>query len=192
MNAIRKIVLAAAVLTALGAGRGLALEESELLQCGRWWQAPEPGDNSYVERKYAPDRLVDILHVAIDVTPDFKARTIRGVTSIRFAPIARPLEEFSLDAVDLRVSSVAASTAISSYSVTDEKIAIIFRPPIPVGQETTVVVTYEAEPKRGLYFRTPELGYPEQDTHLFSQGEAHEAPTGSRATIIPMSVPRPK
>jgi aminopeptidase N len=173
-----KIVLAAVVIAAVCAVRGMALEEeeSELLQCGRLWTAPEQANTSYVERKYAPDRTVDILHVAIDVTPDFKARTIRGVTSIRFAPIARALEEFSLDAIDLRVSSVAASTAIASYSVTDEKIAIVFRPPIPPGQETTVVVTYEAEPKRGLYFRTPELGYPEQDTHLFSQGEAHEAP----------------
>jgi aminopeptidase N len=178
MNAIRKIVLAAAMTAAVCAVPGMAFEEeeSELLQCGRLWAAPEQGSTSYVERKYAPDRMVDILHVAIDVTPDFKARTIRGVTSIRFAPIARALEEFSLDAVDLRVSSVAANTAISSYSVTNEKIAITFRPPIPPGQETTVVVTYEAEPKRGLYFRTPELGYPEQDTHLFSQGESHEAP----------------
>ncbi len=178
MNVIRKIVLAAAVIAAVCAAPGVALEEeeSELLQCGRLWAAPEQGSASYVERKYAPDRTVDILHVAIDVTPDFKARTIRGVTSIRFAPIARALEEFSLDAIDLRVSSVAASTAIAGYSVTDEEIAITFRPPIPPGQETTVVVTYEAEPKKGLYFRTPELGYPEQDTHLFSQGEAHEAP----------------
>lgn len=91
MNAIRKIVLAAAVIAAVYTVRGMALEEeeSELLQCGRLLTAPEQRNDSYVERKYAPDRTVDILHVAINVTPDFKARTIRGVTSIRFAPIAR-------------------------------------------------------------------------------------------------------
>jgi len=153
-----------------------SVEEFELLQCGRLRMAPAQNSDSYVERKYAPDRTVDILHVAIDVTPDFKARTIKGVASIRFAPIAKELREFSLDAMDLRVSSVSADKAISDYSVTDEKIAITFRQPIPPDQETTVVVTYEAEPKQGLYFRTPELGYSEQDMHLFSQGEPHEAP----------------
>jgi aminopeptidase N len=163
MRITRKIVFIAFVVSLTGAAQGAA-------------RAPAPKGDSYVDRQYAPDRTVDILHVAIDVTPDFKARTIKGVTSIRFAPIARQLQEFSLDAMDLRVSSVSATTAIDDYSVTNEKITIMFRQPIPPGQETTVVVRYEAEPKRGLYFRTPELGYREQDTHLFSQGEEHEAP----------------
>jgi aminopeptidase N len=176
MSVIRLVVPILFAIVMAGAARGVSLEESDLLQCGRLMRAPEQKSDPYVERKYAPDRTVDILHVAIDITPDFKARTIRGVTSIRFAPIARQLEELSLDAVDLRVSSVSASTAISGYSVTDEKITITFHPPIPPGRETTAVITYEAEPKKGLYFRTPELGYGEQDMHLFSQGEAHEAP----------------
>ncbi|MFC1508500.1 hypothetical protein ACFL60_02310 [Candidatus Omnitrophota bacterium] len=42
------------------------------------------------ERHYAPDRKVDILHIKIDVTPDFKARTVAGTTTISFTPIAKP------------------------------------------------------------------------------------------------------
>jgi aminopeptidase N len=163
MKISRRVVLIMSVVLLAGAARGVS-------------EAPERKSDSYVERKYAPDRTVDILHVAIDITPDFKARSIKGVTSIRFAPIARELEELSLDAMDLHVLSVSATATIADYSATDEKIAITFREPIPPGQETTVVVTYEAEPQKGLYFRTPELGYREQDMHLFSQGEAHEAP----------------
>ncbi len=176
MNTIRPLVSIVFAVALVTVARGDSVEEIDLLQCGRLVQAPEPTNGSYIEQKYAPDRRVDILHVAIDITPDFKTRTIKGVTSIRFAPIARGLEELSLDAMDLRVSSVCASAAIAGRSVTNEKIAITFGRPIPPGQETTVVVTYEAEPKRGLYFRTPELGYSEQDMHLFSQGESHEAP----------------
>jgi aminopeptidase N len=176
MNVIRALTSIVFAVALVAAVRGDSVEESDLLQCG--WLVRAPGQNSgtYVEQKYAPDRRVDILHVAIDITPDFKARTIKGVTSIRFAPIARGLEELSLDAMDLRVSSVSATAAIAAYSATDEKIAITFRQPILPGQETTVVVTYEAEPRRGLYFRTPELGYSERDMHLFTQGESHEAP----------------
>ena len=128
------------------------------------------------ERQYAPDRTADVLHITIDVTPNFKNRTIAGATTIKFAPISRPLTEFRLDAVDLDVSSVTSSAKIEGYSVTDEHITITFKPAVPVGAEATVTIIYKAEPKQGLYFRTPEMGYPQQDTHLFTQGESHEAP----------------
>jgi len=128
------------------------------------------------EPKYAPDREADILHIAIDVTPDFKTRTVAGTTTIKFAPISKPLTKLRLNAVDLDVSSVTSSAKIEGYSVTDDAITITFEPAVPVGAETTVTVVYEAEPKQGLYFRTPEMGYPKEDTHLFTQGETHEAP----------------
>ena len=128
------------------------------------------------QRQYAPDRKADILHVTIDVTPDFEARTVAGTTMITFAPIAKPLTELRLDAIDLSVSSVTSAAKIAGYAVTDEAITITFEPPLPPETETTVTIVYEAEPKRGLYFRTPQMGYPEEDTHLWTQGETHGAP----------------
>ena len=151
------------------------------------------------ERKYAPDRKVDIIHITIDVTPDFKARTIAGTTAIKFAPIAKPLTELRLDAADLTVSSVASSAAIDGYSTTDKAITITFAPPLEPGAETTVTVDYEAEPKRGLYFRTPEMGYRKGDTHLFTQGEpqkgrhwypSHDYPNERFTSEVICHVPR--
>ena len=37
-----------------------------------------PTDVSVTDRKYAPSREIDILHLAIDVTPDFKQRSIEA------------------------------------------------------------------------------------------------------------------
>jgi len=126
--------------------------------------------------QYAPDREVDILHIVIDVTPDFKACTVAGATTIKFSPIATPLTELRLDAIDLSVSSVTSSAEVAGYTVTDEAITITFEPAVPPGAETTLTVAYQAEPKRGLYFRTPQMGYREDDTHLWTQGETHQAP----------------
>jgi len=137
--------------------------------------APQ-GKAKTVERQYAPDRKADILHITIDVTPDFKTRTVAGTTTIKFKPIAKPLTELRLDAIDLDVSCITSSAQVEGYSVTDEAIIITFDPPIQPEVEANVKVLYEAEPKRGLYFRTPEMGYKEGDTHLFTQGESHEAP----------------
>src|ERR1700720_3067885 len=63
-------------------------------------------------RKYAPDREVNILHLALDVTPDFKQRTIEGKATLKFKPIAKPARELKLDAVDLNVHSITSTEKI--------------------------------------------------------------------------------
>ncbi len=127
------------------------------------------------QRQYAADREVQALHLALEVTPDFKRRTIQGKAAIRFKPVAKPVQEIKLDAVKLDVGSVSASEKVQAYQVTDDKLIVTFAAPIPPDHEVTVTVAYSAEPSEGLYFRTPEMGYKEGDTHLFSQGEEIEA-----------------
>ncbi|MEX2215563.1 MAG: M1 family aminopeptidase [Phycisphaeraceae bacterium] len=126
-------------------------------------------------RNYAPHRLVDVTHVKIEVTPDFKGRSIAGRTTIQFTPISTPVEVLTLDAVDLTVSKVEGSAAIADYHVTSNAIVIHFKEPIGPGVAASVTVSHSAQPQRGLYFRTPSQGYKEVDTHLWTQGETHEA-----------------
>ena len=52
-------------------------------------------------RKYMRDRLAQIQHLKLDVTPDFAKRTIRGTATLTFKPIAKPLPKLELDAVGL-------------------------------------------------------------------------------------------
>ncbi len=126
------------------------------------------------ERHYAPSREIDVLHLKLDVTPNFDERTVSGTVLINFSPIAKPLEELSLDAVDLYIDSVKASSSIDDYQNTGEKLIITFKKPIPAGKESYVEVSYSAEPEIGLYFRTEEMGYKEGEDHLWTQGEMHE------------------
>ena len=133
-----------------------------------------PGD-APSGRHYAPDREVDVLHLMLEVTPDFKQRTIEGRATITFKPILKPVREIKLDAVDLNVHAVTSTEKIQGYQVTGEKLVITFATNLPAGRETGVTVTYQAEPRLGLYFRTPEMGYKEGDTHLFTQGEEVDA-----------------
>jgi aminopeptidase N len=146
----------------------------EQVQCGRGHAMLAPADSS-AYRKYAPDREFDLLHLALDVTPDFKARSVRGQATIRFKPIARPLEQLKLDAVELAVEAVTSSAKIAAYQATDKQIIVTFAEAIPVDKEATVTVTYSATPRKGLYFRTPEMGYNATDTHIWTQGEPIEA-----------------
>ena len=131
--------------------------------------------NSVEGRQYAPDRRVDILHLALEVTPNFTNRTVAGLAMLKFAPIARPLRELRLDAVGLDVSKVTTAATVQAWQIDADALRITFNPPLPPEQEASVTITYSAEPAKGLYFRTPELGYRPEDTHLFSQGEAELA-----------------
>jgi aminopeptidase N len=139
------------------------------------WAAPAK-ESQEPPRRYAPDRHVDVTHVSIDVTPDFASRTMHGVTTIAFTPMVEPLKELRLDAIDLDIVSVKSPARIAGYTTDDKAIVVTFDPAIPAGEQAAVTVCYDAEPQKGLYFRTPQMGYPGSDVHLFTQGESHEAP----------------
>ncbi len=126
-------------------------------------------------RKYARDRFVDVLHLKLDVTPDFAKRTVRGTATLSFKPIAKPLPRLELDAVGLTIEGITTTGAVlAEHEVTDEKLVLVFKEPVAAGAEASVSVTYHAQPEVGLHFRTPEIGYKEGDTQVWSQGEAEQ------------------
>lgn len=124
-------------------------------------------------RKYARDRRIDILHLKLDVTPDFTNRTVAGTTTMTFKPIALPLAELELDAIGLDIFEVNARGAkVAEHQVTHEKLIVTFASPLAPDAEVTLTVRHAAQPEHGLYFRTPEMGYKDGDTQVWSQGEA--------------------
>lgn len=132
-------------------------------------------DDDKNDVKYAPDRRVDILHLALDVTPDFEKRSVKGEASLSFVPIAKPLEDLTLNAVDLQVDDVRSNLPLAGYQVTSRNIQISFADPVPLGTEVKLSIKYSAQPSKGLYFRVPSNGYKAQDMHVFTQGEMIEA-----------------
>jgi aminopeptidase N len=126
-------------------------------------------------RKYAPDRDVQMNHLALDITPDFTNRTIGGEAQLTFSATAKPVSQVRLDSVDLDIDQITSSYKIESYEVGLKKITVNFTPPLAPSNAVTLRIKYHAEPKAGLYFRTPEMGYPAGDTHFFSQGEESDS-----------------
>ena len=143
----------------------------ECLKSATFLAPSEPG----ADHNYPPDREVNVSHLALDITPDFKQRTFEGKETFQFKPNGKPVQELSLDAVDLTILSVASTEEIQGWQLTTNKLIITFVKPVPLDQEEMVVIAYRAHPSKGIYFRTPEMGYKEGDTHLFSNGEPIEA-----------------
>jgi aminopeptidase N len=97
-------------------------EEAENIRCRQalWLADPETSD----QRKYAPDREIDILNLALDITPDFQERTIAAIATLTFKPIAKALFEIQLDAVDLNVKSVTSTAKVKTFQVTGKKLIV--------------------------------------------------------------------
>ena len=161
-------------LAGLLAGGARAEIESTAIRCVKSARFLAPVDSPDY-RKYAPDRSVQMVHLALDITPDFQQRTIAATATLRLKPVVKPVQELTLDAVDLNVRSVTATEKIQAYQATDKQVIVTFAEAIPPDKEVVVTIAYSAEPTLGLYFRTPEMGYKAGDTHLFSQGEEIEA-----------------
>src|SRR3954468_11317216 len=152
------------------AALSLCAEESELICAGARILAAPTTPDSPDYRKYAPDRKVDIVNVLIDITPDFTNETISATATLTFKPIAKPLRDWTLDAEELRISSVKSSAEVAAFNSDDKQLTITFANELPIDREQSVTIAYTAAPKQGLYFRTPRQGYKAGDTHLFTQG----------------------
>lgn len=148
-------------------------EHQHNLLCRHWSQFP--GDLENKIQRYPTERQVDVLDLALDVTPDFKNRRVSGTATITFQTMLQPVGQLRLDAYDLEVSKITSGPKIESWENTDRALLIHFEKPIPPMRKGKISITYEAEPVKGLYFRTPELGYKKSDMHIWTQGETIEA-----------------
>ena len=136
--------------------------------------APHGGftDETAAPRQYAPDRNAGFVHMSLDITPDFQQRTITGAVTFTFKPIAKPLAELELNAAEMNIVAVESPAKIQAWQLNADQLVVTFASPIPADQESSVTIRYTAQPEKGLYFRTPELGYKPGDEHLFTQGES--------------------
>ncbi|MEK9984364.1 MAG: M1 family metallopeptidase, partial [Opitutae bacterium] len=151
----------------------LHAEHQHTLKCRHWNSFHWPVDTSV--QRYGPQRQVDILDLSLDVTPNFEERRVAGTATIHFKTMQWEVQELRLDAYNLEISSVKGGPKIEYWENTDRELAITFEQPIPPKKDAKISIVYEAEPIKGLYFRTPELGYQKSDMHIWTQGETIEA-----------------
>jgi aminopeptidase N len=149
----------------------VAEEMRSLCECGKQHLMP-PSNYNLPGRKYARDRLADIKHVSLDVVPNFKDRSLAATMQMSLSPIGLPLRKFELDAVGLEIAKVQAEPPLAEWQNTGEKLVLWFREDVAPETPVQLSVTYSVTPTDGIYFRTPEMGYPATDTQLWTQGEA--------------------
>jgi aminopeptidase N len=130
--------------------------------------------------RYAPDRLLDVQHIQLDVRLDVADKRIDGVCRTTLAPIVADVKHLELDAVEMDIQEVrldGAGGGELDYAYDGKKLRIELgnKKARPVGKPFTISVTYTCHPRRGLYFVGPDAEYPNRPLQVWSQGQDEDS-----------------
>ena len=123
-----------------------------------------PGDHAVWPR----DRVVDVLHMKVDVRLDVPNKRVIGTVTHTVAPMNDGVVAAEFDAIDMDIQSVLVAKQPAIYRYDGAKLFVELGTR-KKGQEVTVAIQYTATPRIGLYFIQPDEGYPEKPVQVWSQ-----------------------
>lgn len=123
-----------------------------------------PGDHAVWPR----DRVVDVLHMKVDVRLDVPNKRVSGTVTHTVAPMNDGVVAAEFDAIDMEIQSVLVAKQPAIYRYDGAKLFVELGTR-KKGQEVTVAIQYTATPRIGLYFIQPDEGYPEKPVQVWSQ-----------------------
>ncbi|MDX2093095.1 MAG: M1 family metallopeptidase [Kofleriaceae bacterium] len=126
-------------------------------------------------QRWAPDRVVDIGHIALAIEVDPAKRTVRGTATLRSTVIAPDTRFVELDAVELTIEKVTVGGEPAVFRHDGTKLRIQLPRPAATGTELVLEVGYRGAPRRGLYFIGPDPGYPDKPTQVWTQGQDEDS-----------------
>jgi len=105
------------------------------------------------EPESAPrEHALDMQKMSIDVTFDTKLAQVNGKVTHTFSVLQRKVDSVKLDAVKIKVMQVMAGGKPARFRSDDSSLTIYFEPPMKWGTKSTIDITYQATPRKGLYF----------------------------------------
>ena len=126
--------------------------------------------------RYGPDKTVDVLHIDLHLTPDLENASLAGVCTTRVRALDERVTDLTLDAVDLRVTSVERDGKPLRFAQRDKKLEVAFNPALAPEEEATFAITYGVtRPRHGLFFVEPTPAYPHKVRHLWTQSQDENA-----------------
>ncbi|TMQ11914.1 MAG: peptidase M1 [Deltaproteobacteria bacterium] len=125
--------------------------------------------------RWAPDRVVDIQHLALVLDVDPTRRSVTGTVTLRCRVIADDTRAVELDAVELIIERVTANDAAAAFRNDGKKLRVELPRPAPAGSELVLAIAYRGAPRRGLYFIAPDEAYPHKPVQVWSQGQDEDS-----------------
>lgn len=124
-----------------------------------------PGDRPVWPR----DRVVDVLHMKVDVRLDVPNKSVSGTVTHTIAPLNDGTAAAEFDAIDMRIEAVTIAKKPANFAYNGRTLRVELGGALKKGQEVAVAIQYVAHPRIGLYFIAPDEGYPDKPAQVWSQ-----------------------
>lgn len=151
---------------------------------------------------YPPHRGADIEHIRLEIDiPDMNVPKLNVRETVRFAPIAGPVQVLPLNGSLLKISSASsAGRSVKFETVESEQVVnFSFDPPVDAGQTADLVVDFFVDdPPEGLIWTLESPAWPGRPALVYSQGEAesnrywflsHDFPNDRTTSEVLVTVP---
>jgi aminopeptidase N len=153
------------------------LELAERAHCGRIAAAagarpfPLAGDTAH----YAPDVIVDVGHIKLEVRIDPKRRFIEGTATHHVRAINDGVRSVRFDAAEMEVRSVRVGGRAVRFEYADPVLRVDLPRALRAGAGAEIAIAYSAFPRRGLYFTGPDRDYPRKPVQAWTQGQDEDS-----------------
>jgi aminopeptidase N len=139
--------------------------------CGRRWDEPRtpphalPGDRPVWPR----DRVVDVLHMKIDIKLDVPGKRVSGTVTHSVAPLNDGTRYVEFDAIGMVIPAVTVAKKPAPFDYDGAKLRVDIGEGRKRGQELAIGVAFEASPRIGMYFIAPDKAYPGKPVQVWTQ-----------------------
>ncbi|MBX3225686.1 MAG: HEAT repeat domain-containing protein [Labilithrix sp.] len=130
---------------------------------------PFPFPNS--PRHFERPRPFAIEHIGLDLTLDFEKKSVRGAATLRLRRVDPEATAVELDAIGFDVTSVEVDGKDAKYTYDGRLLGVS----IPAVDAASVVVTYAATPRKGLYFLDADEHVPGRPKQAWTQLQEEDA-----------------
>jgi aminopeptidase N len=156
---------------------------------------PLAGDKPH----YARDLTVDVRHIKLEIRIDPKAKSIAGKATHYLRAINDGVRDVTFDAAEMEISGVTVGGKRATFEYADPVVKVNLGRALKAGSEAEIAIAYSANPRRGLYFTSPDKDYPKKPLQAWTQGQDEDSrhwypcidfPNHQQTTEVIVTVPK--
>ena len=122
---------------------------------------------------YPPSLSFTITHMRLSIEPDLQERSISCEQQLSIK-ILHDTDTIELDAAELQVKSISASSKLDFRSI-DDKLAVKLGRTMKEGSKVELAISYNARPRQGFNFVAPDKHNSNKRLEAWTQGETTQA-----------------
>ncbi len=151
-------------------------------------------------RNYPPDRLVDYLHMKLQMRfEDLNDMQFTATETLTVKPIGTPVDSLTLDAVNLDIHRAQIAGRTIEHYHDGQHLTLRFSPPLQPDTESAIEIEYTCDhPVDGMFFTPSSPDAPDYTAEVHTQGQpesnrywfiAHDFPNERMTTELIVNVP---